>query len=118
MPVSRPTTEKRWYPSASMSATRSFASVAESYPVFGLSVSPIPRWSTAMTVNCRASAGISARYWYQILGPAVQEQQRRSVAADDDVLVQPVGVDEPAGERLAEARRQVWRARARGGSAC
>ena len=51
-----------------MSATRSLASVAESYPLFGLSVSPMPRWSTAMTVKSRASAGISARYWYQFWG--------------------------------------------------
>ena len=51
-----------------MSATRSLASVAESYPLFGFSVSPMPRWSTAMTVKSRASAGISARYWYQFSG--------------------------------------------------
>jgi hypothetical protein len=37
-----------------------------------------------------------------VLGPAVHQQQRRAVASDDRVLAQPVGVDEPAAERVAE----------------
>lgn len=35
--------------------------VPGSYPLRGLSVSPMPRWSTAMTVKSRASAGITKR---------------------------------------------------------
>ena len=37
-------------------------------PPCGLSESPIPRWSTAMTVKSRASAGITRRHWYQVCG--------------------------------------------------
>ena len=39
-----------------------------SYPSEGLSDRPIPRWSTAMTVKSRASAGISRRQAYQVSG--------------------------------------------------
>ena len=39
-----------------------------SYPPAGLSDSPIPRWSTAMTSKSRASAGISRRQAYQVSG--------------------------------------------------
>src|SRR6266508_180297 len=68
MPVSKPTRAKRWWPSASISATRSPARVPASYPSWGLSDSPIPRWSTATTWKSRASAGITMRHWYQVWG--------------------------------------------------
>src|SRR4051794_41927392 len=58
----------RWWPSASISATRSPARVPVSYPPWGLSDSPMPRWSTATTWNSRASAGISRRQAYQVSG--------------------------------------------------
>src|SRR4051812_44006896 len=67
-PVSWPTTANRSWPSASISATKSPARVPVSYPSRGLSVSPIPRWSTAMTSKSRASAGISRRQAYQFSG--------------------------------------------------
>src|SRR5437016_2477033 len=58
----------RWWPSVSISATMSLARVPVSYPPAGLSESPIPRWSTAMTWKSRASAGISMRQAYQVWG--------------------------------------------------
>src|SRR3954454_14075414 len=67
-PVSCPTTANRWRPNASISETRSAARVARSYPSGGLSVSPIPRWSTAMTVKSRAKVGITKRHAYQFSG--------------------------------------------------
>jgi hypothetical protein len=66
--VSNPAIANRWWPSASMSATRSAARVPRSYPSRGLSDSPIPRWSTAITSKSRASAGITSRHWYQVWG--------------------------------------------------
>ncbi len=51
-----------------MSATRSSASVPVSYPPAGLSESPLPRWSTAITSKSWASAGISSRHAYQVSG--------------------------------------------------
>ena len=39
-----------------------------SYPSWGLSDSPMPRWSTAMTKKSRASVGISIRQAYQVWG--------------------------------------------------
>jgi hypothetical protein len=56
------------WPSAAISATRSPARVPLSYPSWGLSDSPIPRWSTEMTSKSRASAGISRRQAYQVSG--------------------------------------------------
>ena len=44
------------------------------------------------------------------LGPAVQQQQRRPVAADDRVLAPLTGVDIPAGEGVGEPCREVRRA--------
>jgi hypothetical protein len=38
------------------------------WPSWGLSVSPIPRWSTATTWKSRASAGITSRQAYQFSG--------------------------------------------------
>ena len=43
------------------------------------------------------------------LGPAVDEQQRRSVAADHGVQADAAGVDEPAGEGVGEAGGQAGR---------
>jgi hypothetical protein len=43
------------------------------------------------------------------LGPAVNEQQRRAVTADDCVQANVTRVDVPAGERFGESRRQVRR---------
>src|SRR5690242_355800 len=73
MPVSWPTTENDWWPSASISAARSLAKVRVSYPCplgpgGGLLVSPRPRWSTAMTEKSRASVGITRRQAYQNWG--------------------------------------------------
>src|SRR6185312_10894440 len=68
MPTSVPYRANRWCPSASISATRSLARVAVSYPPGGLPDSPIPRWSTATTEKSRASAGISMRQAYQVCG--------------------------------------------------
>jgi len=45
------------------------------------------------------------------LRPAVHQQQRRPVAADDHVLDQAAGVDVLAGERLPEPGRQTQRPR-------
>src|SRR3954447_20404137 len=67
-PTSWPATANRWWPSASISAARSLASVALSYPSWGLSVLPMPRWSTAMTSKSRASAGITIRQANQFSG--------------------------------------------------
>jgi hypothetical protein len=44
------------------------------------------------------------------LRPAVDQQQRRAVAADDGVQPQPTDVDEAAGEGVGEACGQVGRA--------
>ena len=44
------------------------------------------------------------------LGPAVDQQQRRAVAADDRVQAHLTGVDVPAGERVGEPGGQVRRA--------
>ena len=44
------------------------ARVPVSYPPWGVSDSPIPRWSTAMTSKSLASAGISRRQAYQVSG--------------------------------------------------
>ena len=46
----------------------SLARVAVSYPSWGLSDSPMPRWSTATTEKSRANAGISIRHAYQVCG--------------------------------------------------
>src|SRR5918997_2343356 len=67
-PVSWPTTANRSWPSASINATRSLARVPVSYPSRGLSVSPMPRWSTATTSKSRASSGICRRQAYQLSG--------------------------------------------------
>jgi hypothetical protein len=50
------------------------------------------------------------------LRPAVDEQQRRPVAAGDHVLAQVPGVDVPAGERAGESGRQVRRPGNRAGA--
>jgi hypothetical protein len=42
-------------------------------------------------------------------GPAVDQQQRRAVAADDCVQAQVTGVDVPAGERVGEPVREARR---------
>src|SRR5262249_5274132 len=68
MPPSVPYGANRRCPSASISATRSLARVAVSYPPWGLPDRPIPRWSTATTEKSRASAGISMRQAYQVCG--------------------------------------------------
>jgi len=68
MPTSVPYRANRGWPSASISATRSLARVAVSYPSAGWSDSPMPRWSTATTEKSRASAGIIMRNWYQNWG--------------------------------------------------
>jgi hypothetical protein len=47
-----------------------------------------------------------------VLRPAVHEQQRRPLAADDRVQAHLAGVDEPAAERAPEPRGEVRRARA------
>src|SRR5271169_2129557 len=68
MPVSWPAMANRRWPSAPISATRSLARVAVSYPPWGLPDSPIPRWSGATTWKSRASGGISSRQAYQVWG--------------------------------------------------
>src|SRR5262245_37288414 len=68
MPVSWPTKANRWWPSAAISETRSPARVPVSYPSSGLSESPMPRWSTAITRKSLASAGITRRQAYQVWG--------------------------------------------------
>jgi hypothetical protein len=68
MPVSWPATANRWYPSASISATRSAARVPVSYPSSGLPDSPHPRWSGATTEKFRASSGMISRQAYQVWG--------------------------------------------------
>src|SRR6516162_1291913 len=68
MPVSWPATANRRCPSAPISATRSAAKVAVSYPPWGLPDSPHPRWSGATTEKPRASAGITSRQAYQVCG--------------------------------------------------
>src|SRR6516165_8161352 len=68
MPVSCPATANRSWPSESISAARSPARVAVSYPSSGLPDSPVPRWSGATTVKSRASAGMISRQAYQVWG--------------------------------------------------
>ena len=41
------------------------------------------------------------------LGPAVHEQERRSVTADDHVLADSIGLDEPVLEDLGESGREI-----------
>ena len=95
----------RWWPSASISLTRSLARVPVSYPSRGLSDSPMPRWSTATTEKSRASAGISMRQAYQVWGqpctsssggpsPPVTACRRRSPVSTYRLVNVPVN---PAG---------------------
>ena len=69
-----------------MSATRSLASVAESYPLLRL----VGESHTALVDGddreVPGQRGHQRPVLVPVLGPAVDEQQRRSVAADDDVL--------------------------------
>ena len=44
-----------------------------------------------------------------VLGPAVDEQQRRPLASDDRVLAQLTVVDKPAGKRVRESGREIRR---------
>src|SRR6516162_1133906 len=66
--MSWPATANRWWPSASISATRSPARAPVSYPPAGLPDSPHPRWSGATTEKPRASPGITRRQAYQVSG--------------------------------------------------
>jgi hypothetical protein len=84
IPVSKPAIANRWWPSASLRATRSAARVPMSYPSGGLSVSPMPRWSTAMTSKSPAGAGMTSRYWYQLRqGQPEADRLPRSIMSGD-----------------------------------
>src|SRR5664280_2261463 len=99
----------RWWPNASMSATRSSARVPESYPPAGFPDSPIPRWSTATTWKSWASAGISRRHAYQVSGQPCTSSKGGPSPPMNDVLDQVAGANVPAGELLGEPCGQVRR---------
>lgn len=75
------------------------------------SVSPIPRWSTAMTDRDDLEVPGKRRHQQApgvpVLWPAMHEQERRSLAPDDGVLAQLTGIDVPASERVGETCRRL-----------
>ena len=107
-PQSWPTRRISSYPSSVTSPWMRCATVSVSYPLRGLLESPRPGRSTAITVKCSASAGITRCHAHHVCGQPWSRTSAGPCPPTTECSVTPSIDSDSAGARTPSTTRRSW----------